>query len=237
MKATHAPILRATDVDAEALKNLISFLTTLFAFDDGTLNENCYRNEVTECVGHLVFNNKSGVINGFLRGCAHVALFTNGTITWLEEMYVIETARRNGSLRAGAEASWRRATDRRVEVQCRRDSPTSPTSREPSRRLRSDVASLFENETDGWWAFVREGLERDDNKLMIYIALEDHANSPWYASLLFSDPAHYGALSFESVTNTTARTSPTRRSQLPKVVKRIAASCSRDSRQLMVGAT
>jgi hypothetical protein len=237
VKATHASILRATVIDADALKNLISLLTAWFAFDDGALNENCYRNEVNERVGHLVFSNESGAINGFLRGCAHVAFFANGTITWLEEMYVTEATRRSGSLRAGAEASWRRATDRRVEVQCRRNSPTSRTAHEPSGRLRSDVASLFENEPDGWWAFVREGLERDDNELLVRTALDDDSIGPWCASLLFSVPAHYGALSFESVTNTTTRTSSPRRSLLPKVVKRIAASCSRDRRHSMVGAT
>ena len=37
-----------------------------------------------------------GMVNGYLLGFVHDAFFANGTIAWIEEMYVSEEMRRSG---------------------------------------------------------------------------------------------------------------------------------------------
>jgi GNAT superfamily N-acetyltransferase len=36
------------------------------------------------------------VINGYVLGFVHDTFFANGTVAWIEEMFVSDTARRNG---------------------------------------------------------------------------------------------------------------------------------------------
>jgi len=62
-----------------------------------------------------------------------------------------------------------------------------------------DFASLFENDADSWWAFVRERLDLGADELMIRIDLEDDSFGPWYVWLLFSVQEHGRTLSLESV--------------------------------------
>ena len=62
-----------------------------------------------------------------------------------------------------------------------------------------DFTSLFENDTESWWDFVRERLDLGADELMIRIDLEDHSFGPWYAWLLFSVQELGSALSLEGV--------------------------------------
>lgn len=88
-------IRRATIVDADSVKNLARSLATSFDFDDAAFNETFYRIKDDEHVCLLVSNHESGAIDGYLLGFTHDAFFANGTIAWIEEMYVIEAMRRN----------------------------------------------------------------------------------------------------------------------------------------------
>jgi hypothetical protein len=62
-----------------------------------------------------------------------------------------------------------------------------------------DFASLFENDADKWWVFVRERLDLGADELMIRIDLEDDSFGPWYVWLLFSAQNYGRAISFEGV--------------------------------------
>jgi hypothetical protein len=65
--------------------------------------------------------------------------------------------------------------------------------------IQGDFTSLFENDTESWWTFVRERLDLGADELMIRIDLEDDSVGPWYLWLLFSVPEHGSALSLEGV--------------------------------------
>jgi len=83
-------------VDADFVKNLARSLATSFNFDDAAFNETFDRIKDDEHVCLLVSNDESGAIDGYLLGFAHDVFFANGTIAWIEEMYVIEPMRRRG---------------------------------------------------------------------------------------------------------------------------------------------
>ena len=62
-----------------------------------------------------------------------------------------------------------------------------------------DFASLFEGETDEWWAFVRERIDLGADELVIRIDFEDASFGPWCVWLSFSVQERGTALSLDDV--------------------------------------
>lgn len=62
-----------------------------------------------------------------------------------------------------------------------------------------DFESLFEDDTESWWAFVRERLDLGADELMLRIDLEDASLGRWYLWLLFSVQEYGTALALEEV--------------------------------------
>jgi hypothetical protein len=97
------------------------------------------------------------------------------------------------------------ARDRRVQLlidvrkgpRQKRFSIASDVSQAVKAAQEGGFASLFENDTENWWAFVRERLDLGAKKLMIRIDLEDASLTPWYLWLLFSAQEHGRALSLK----------------------------------------
>lgn len=62
-----------------------------------------------------------------------------------------------------------------------------------------DFTALLEDDTERWWAFVRERFDLGADELMLRIDLEDASLGPWYIWLLFSIQEHGSALELEGV--------------------------------------
>ena len=71
-------------------------LATTFVLEIQTFKKTFTLLESDEAVRILVAEGDNGLLDGYLLGFTHHALFANGTIGWIEEMYVNELARRNG---------------------------------------------------------------------------------------------------------------------------------------------
>ncbi len=93
-------IRRAKVDDVPSVKSLARLLATTFSIDDEVFNKLFNRLIDNDDARILVSTDELGVINGYLLGFVHDAFFANGTVAWIEEMYVSETARRNGIGRA-----------------------------------------------------------------------------------------------------------------------------------------
>lgn len=62
-----------------------------------------------------------------------------------------------------------------------------------------DFTSLLGDDTESWWAFVRERLDLGADELMIRIDLEDASFGPWCLWLLFSVQELGSALALEGI--------------------------------------
>jgi GNAT superfamily N-acetyltransferase len=109
-------IRRATADDSPSVKALARSLATTFSVDDDTFDEVFIRVRENEGAQILVSVDERGVIDGYLLGFVHDAFFANGPVAWIEEMYVIDSARRSAVGRALEEEfdTWARSRDAKL---------------------------------------------------------------------------------------------------------------------------
>lgn len=96
MNRAPTTIRRATTVDADSVRCLARSLATTFTLDDAAFSETFGRIMDDEGARLFVAADELGMVNGYLLGFVHDAFFANGTIAWIEEMYVSEEMRRSG---------------------------------------------------------------------------------------------------------------------------------------------
>lgn len=89
-------IRRARVDDELSVKSLARSLATTFSIEDDAFKRLFNQIIDNDDARNLVSTDELGAINGYLLGFVHDAFFANGTVAWIEEMYVIDTARRNG---------------------------------------------------------------------------------------------------------------------------------------------
>ena len=89
-------IRRARVDDELSVKSLARSLATTFSIEDDAFKRLFNQIIDNDDARILVSTNELGAINGYLLGFVYDAFFANGTVAWIEEMYVIDTARRNG---------------------------------------------------------------------------------------------------------------------------------------------
>jgi GNAT superfamily N-acetyltransferase len=109
-------VRRATAIDAPSVRSLARLLATSFSIDDEVFNRLFNRLMGNDDARILVSVNEFGAVNGYLLGFVHDAFFANGTVAWIEEMYVSDATRRNGigrTLEKEFEA-WARNRDARL---------------------------------------------------------------------------------------------------------------------------
>jgi GNAT superfamily N-acetyltransferase len=93
-------VRRATAIDIPSIRSMARLLATSFSIDDEVFNRVFDRLIGNDDARILVSADEFGVVNGYLLGFVHDAFFANGTVAWIEEMYVSDTVRRNGIGRA-----------------------------------------------------------------------------------------------------------------------------------------
>lgn len=109
-------IRRARVDDELSVKSLARLLATTFSIEDDAFHEVFNRVKDDADARVLVSTDELGAINGYLLGFVHDAFFANGTVAWIEEMYVSDTARLNGiglALEREFEA-WARVRDAKL---------------------------------------------------------------------------------------------------------------------------
>ena len=89
-------IRRAKVDDVSSVKSLARLLATTFSIDDEAFNKLFNRVIDNDDARILVSTDELRAINGYLLGFVHDAFFANGTVAWIEEMYVSDMARRIG---------------------------------------------------------------------------------------------------------------------------------------------
>ena len=89
-------VRQATAKDSDALFSMAESLATTFVLEPRSFRESFDFLESDQAARLLVAEGEKGLLEGYLLGFTHFTLFANGTVGWIEEMYVSETARRNG---------------------------------------------------------------------------------------------------------------------------------------------
>ena len=109
--------IRLARVDDElSVESLARLLATTFSIDGELFHRLFNRLIDNDDARILVSTDELEAINGYLLGFVHDAFFANGTVAWIEEMYVSDTARRNGIGRAlvGEFEGWARDRDAKL---------------------------------------------------------------------------------------------------------------------------
>lgn len=96
MSSSGALVRAAFDEDALSVKSLAGSLVTTFQIDGDAFDEAFIRIKDDEDARILVAVDEAGLIIGYLLGFVHETFFANGSVAWIEEMYVSDTARRSG---------------------------------------------------------------------------------------------------------------------------------------------
>jgi GNAT superfamily N-acetyltransferase len=101
-------IRRAAAEDSDVVLSLAQALATTFELRLHSFRETFIRLTSNHDARILVAESEQGIIDRYLLGFTHDALFANGAVGWIEEMYVSELVRRSGvgSALEGAFEEW-----------------------------------------------------------------------------------------------------------------------------------
>lgn len=89
-------VRQATARDIDAVFSKAASLATTFVLEWPSFKESFDLLQSDQAARLLVAEGETGLINGYLLGFTHHTLFANGTVGWIEEMYVSERERRSG---------------------------------------------------------------------------------------------------------------------------------------------
>ena len=89
-------IRQAINEDSGVIFSMAKALATTFVLEITSFKESFDSLEKDQTSRLLVAEDGSGLIVGYLLGFTHPTLFANGTVGWIEEMYVRDDARRSG---------------------------------------------------------------------------------------------------------------------------------------------
>lgn len=96
MPRGHRLVRQATAKDSDAVFAMAESLATTFVLEFQSFDKSFNLIANDEAARILVAEGDNGLLDGYLLGFTHHALFANGSVGWIEEMYVNEPARRGG---------------------------------------------------------------------------------------------------------------------------------------------
>jgi len=115
----------ATAADADALFPLAAALSSSFAVERGAFDRSLHALVADDSAALLVAE-IGDALGGYLLGFDHFTFYANGRVAWIEEILVVETARRGGigaALDAAFESWARDRGCRLVALATRRAAP------------------------------------------------------------------------------------------------------------------